>query len=247
MHNVEHKASRIAGGAFFLLGVLTTMTLAGVTAWAAFEGLSYFATGAGYDLYGGMHCPILISPRETGIVSASFSNPTDQVLQPYYEVEISGRIAARQFEGQIAVPPHTSQSVTWTVNAGDIDLEPFIFAKMDVLPVGGHGTREATCGILVWDVAGMSGIQAVSVGIGIALLLILAGLVVPTVGLTPGQANRFDNEASSNARRASQALGVASASALFAGLMGWWLPAMLLLAVSLLLLVMVLPYVISGG
>ncbi len=243
---MHRKIARTAATALYLLGVLTIMALAAVTAWAAFEGLSYFATGAGYDLYGGMHCPILISPRENGVVAASFTNPTDQVLQPYYEVEISGRIAARQMEGQVDVIPHASQSVTWTVNARDIDLEPFIFVKMDVLPIGGYGTREATCGILVANVDGMSGVQALSLGLGIGLLCLVAGLLLPAVGLTPAELVLFDSEASTNSRRALQALGVASASALFAGLMGWWLPAMLLLAVSLLLLVMVLPYAVSG-
>jgi len=241
-----HRIARPAATGLFLLGVISTMALAAFTAWPGFEGLSYFATGAGYDPFGGMHCPILMSPRETGIVSASFANPTDDVMRPYYEVEISGRVASRQLEGQISVLPHASQSVTWTVNAGDIDLEPFVFVKMDVLPIGNHGTREATCGILVADVAGMSGSQALASGVGIGLLCLLAGVLVPGLGLTPNEARQFDSEASTNSRRALQALGVTSATALLASLMGWWLLATLLLAVSLLLLVMVLPYAASG-
>lgn len=242
---MQGRMARSSAPVLYFLGVLATMALAALAAWPAFEGLSYFATGAGYAVYGGMHCPILISPREAGIIRADFANPTDAVIQRYYEVEISGRVAARHLEGQIALAPHTSEHVTWMVNAGDIDLEPFIFVKMDVLPIGNYGTREATCGILVADVAGMSGGEALSAGLAIGLLCLLGGVLVPGLGLTPKEAMQFESKASTNSRRALQALGLTSATALLAGLMGWWPAAMLLLAVSLLLLTMVLPYAIS--
>ncbi len=243
---MQRRSARIAASLLFLLGALITMALAGMMAWAGFEGLSYFATGAGYASFGGMHCPILVSRAETGVVTADFVNSTDQVMQPYYEVEISGRVASRQFEGQIVIQPHASGRVSWAVNEGDIDLNPFIFVKMDVLPVGGYATREATCGILVTDLGGMSGNLALSIAIAIGVLCLLTGLLLPAIGLAPTEAIKYDAEASTNSRRSAQALGVMSVCALFAGLMGWWLLAMLLLAVSLLLVVMLAPYILPG-
>lgn len=234
------KSKRNTANVLFLFGVLVTMALAGLMAWAAFEGLSYFATGAGYPPYGGMHCPILMSSSETGVVQAEFSNPTDQAAQPYYEVEISGIVQTRKVEGQITVPPSETRSVTWTVSAADVDLQPFVFVKMDVLPIGGNSTREDTCGILVAGLGGMPGTLALSISIALGVLCILIGMVLPAFGLTRSEAAQFDGEASSNARRAGQALSVACVCALLAGLIGWWLVATLLLAISVLLLLTVL-------
>ncbi len=244
---MQKRSTPIAASALFLLGTVVTISLSGMMAWAGFEGLSYFATGAGYARFGGMHCPILISQAETGVVRADFVNSTGELMQPYYDIEISGRVASRQLEGQVTLPPHGTGEIRWNVDEGDIDLRPFIFVKLDVLPIGGYATREDTCGILVVDLGGISGSRALSSAIALGLLCLLGGLLLPSVGLTPSESVRFDAEASSNSRRAAQALGISSVCALFAGLMGWWLIAMLLVAVSLLLLVMRLPYALSSG
>ncbi len=241
---MQGKTKRIISTTLFLLGVLLAMALAGLTAWAAFEGLSYFSTGAGYDPYGGMHCPILISRTETGFVRADFSNPTDQAEQPYYEVEISGVVASRQLENQITVLPHTTQQVSWPVTASDVDVPPFVFVKMDVLPIGDFATREATCGILVAGLPGIRGATAMSIAVALALLFILIGLILPAWGLSAREASQFDREANSNSRRAAQVLGVLAAAALLAGLMGWWLATIVLLAMGLLLLPLVVPAMI---
>ncbi len=243
---MQPRRARGAAALVFVLGVLITMTLAGTMAWAAFEGLSYFATGAGYASYGGMHCPVLISRPETGVVTADFVNSTGRVLQPYYEVEISGRVASRQLEGQVTVQPYARGRVSWTVTQDDIDLNPFIFVKMDVLPVGGYATREDTCGILVAGLGGIRGSLALAIAMAIGLLCLLVGLLLPAFALSAAEAAQFDAAASTNSRRAAQALGVVSVFALLAGLLSWWLVAMLALAVSLLLLVMVVPYMLSG-
>ncbi len=244
---MQDRAKRNTGNILFVLGVLIALALAALTAWASFEGLSYFATGAGYDPFDGLHCPIMISPTETGIVEADFINATDQAQQPYYEVEISGVAAARQLENQITLAPHTTQQVSWTVSAADVDLSPFVFVKMDVLPMAEYSTREATCGIIVANILGMKGGTAMSVAVALALLCMLLGLVLPAWGLTPGEAARFDSEASGNYRRATQALGLVAAFALLAGLMAWWLVATILIAISLLLLTMVVPMMVLSA
>ncbi len=244
---MNRGAKLVTAKALFLVGALVTMALAAGIAWASFEGLSYFSTGAGYGPYGGLHCPILISRSEAGVVRADFENPTDQVQQPYYEVEISGRVASRTLEGQIVVPPHATRSAIWTVNADDIDIEPFIFVKMDVLPIGSSATREATCGILVADVIGLAGAQALSIAVAMGLLCLLAGSLIPGFEANGTGAARPGTVPSVNSGRLSQALGVATAASLLAALMGWWPIAFLLLAVSLLLLAMLVSSVIAGG
>lgn len=244
---MNHATRRIAAEILFVAGVLITLVLTALMAWAPFEGLSYFASGAGYDSFSGLHCPILISSTEAGQVRAEFRNSTDEVQQPYYEVEISGKVASRHLESQVSVPAQTIRVVRWTVSSEDVDLEPFIFVKLDVLPIGEYATREATCGIVVAGLGGLSGATALAVAIALGLISMLAGLMLPALGLNPVEAVRFDRDAGTNRRRASQALAVAATVGLLAGLMGWWLIALVLLAIGVLLALMAIAATISGG
>ncbi len=244
---MSYAARRTIAGIVFMAGVLVTLALTALTAWAAYEALSYFSTGAGYEPYGGLHCPTVMSSREMGLVRADFANASDQTQQPYYRVEISGKGSSRLVENQITVPAHTSQQIALTVSADDIDLAPFVFVKLDVLPIGGFSTREATCGIVVVDLTGLNGATAFNIAAACGLLCMLVGLLLPAVGLSPMQAKAFDAEAGSNRRRAMQALAVSAAAGLFAGLMGWWSIALVLLAIGVLLLLMTLSAAISGS
>jgi hypothetical protein len=229
-----------------LVGILVGLSIALASAWADFEGLSYFATGAGYAPFGGLRCPVLITNLESGVARARFDNPTTEVMEPFYEVDVSGPVTSRRSEGRIVVPARSSRGVAWAIDARDVDLSPFVFVKMDVLPFAGFPTREDTCGILVANLPGMGGEQILSVLLVVSLLGMAGGLVLPTLGLTPQQAARYDAEAGTERRRTAQALALATSAALLAGLEGWWLFAVALSAVSVLLLVIALRYVLMA-
>ena len=113
---------------------------------------------------------------------------------------------------------------------------------MDVLPVAGYRTREATCGILVVPLPGLTGTSALFLIVIVSVLCMLAGIILPVIGVPVAEAARLDRQASSPWRRLIQTLGIASALAMLSGLAGWWLPALLLFAISLLLLVISLRY-----
>lgn len=230
------------GTAFFFLGVLIAILVAVGSAWADYEGLSYFATGAAYDPFYGLNCPVLLSPAEVGVVSARFQNQTDKAIEPYYEVEVSGLTASRQLHGHLVVDPGMTRDAAWTVDARDIDLGDFVLVKVDVLPVAGYRTREATCGILVVPLPGLTGKSALFLIVLVSILCMLAGLILPVIGVAPAEAAKFDREASTPWRRLIQTLGLAGALAMLSGLAGWWLPALVLCAISLLLLVISLRY-----
>lgn len=234
---------RLLGSLLLLLGILLGLAISLASAWADFEGLSYFATGAGYSPLGAMRCPVLISSREIGLVRARFDNPTTAAIEPFYEIEVSGPVTSRQSEGRVVIPARASRQVEWAIDARDVDLSPFVFVKMDVLPLAGFPTREDTCGILVADLWGMGGNELSSLLLAASLLAMAGGVVLPALGLTAQQAARYDAVAGSDSRRTAQALAVATTAAVLAGLEGWWLLAVVLSAVSLLLLVIALRYV----
>ncbi|HEX2696344.1 MAG TPA: hypothetical protein VHM28_01460, partial [Anaerolineales bacterium] len=170
---MSDRTTRTPSNILYLLGVLLGLALAVLAIWAAFEGQSYFFTGATHEPFYGLHCPIFMTRPETGTITATFDNPSDQEMQPYYEVEISGPLA-RKFENQLSVPTYQSKTVEWTVDANDIDLGSFIFVQMQILPDGTHRTRQAVCGIFVLNVPGATGDTIFT----LALILSLAGIVV---------------------------------------------------------------------
>ena len=78
--------------------------------------------------------------------------------------------------------------------------------------------------------------------VSVSMLCMLAGLILPVIGVAPAEATKFDRAASTPWRRLIQTLGLAGALAMLSALAGWWLPALVLCAICLLLLVISLRY-----
>jgi len=234
---MQTRSKSIVGNIVFFLGIFIGLVLAIAAIWGDFEGLSYYYTGAAYGQFNGLHCPILMTRSETGIVTAIFNNSSNQKSEPYYEMEIGG-LLPRKFEDQLSVPPYGTKSVQWTVDANDIDLGFFIFAKIDILPDTLYSSREATCGIVVLNIPGLTGDQIFALTFAASLLGILIGLGLweninkPLMGI------------SSNQRRAMQAMAISVLLAMFTGFMGWWGPGVLLCAITILLSVIFLQFLI---
>ena len=227
---MQTKSFRTLGGVTFLLGVFLGLALAFAAIWSDFEGFSYFNSGAGYQSFNGLVCPILMTRSEKGVVTADFENPTGQEFEPYYEVAISGPVSLRKFEGQLSVLAHATKSIRWTVDANDLDLGFFIFINMDVLPVAGYSTREDNCGIMVLNLTGPTGGQVFALMLAASLIGLVMGLGLWENAPAP-DINRY-----TNMRRALQALGIMVLLALLASIIGWWAVGLIFCALSILLL-----------
>jgi hypothetical protein len=228
------KSIRMLGGIIFFFGIFLGLVMSLAVVWSAFEGISYFYTGAGYPSFNGLNCPRFITRSETGIVNAIFDNPGSQEIQPYYEVAISGQTSTRTLEGQLPVPAHASKSVRWTVDARDIDLGFFVFIDMNVLPVAGYSTREDTCGIMVLNLSGPTGGQVFNLTLALSLLSIFIGL-----GLWENSVGTNGN-GSLNLRRAMKALGIMVLLAMLTSFMGGWLAGLLFCVLTILLVFIIL-------
>jgi len=231
---------RSLGIIIFILGIVFGLALAFAAIWSDFEGFAYYNTGAGYGSFNGLACPILMTHSEKGIVTAAFKNPGSQEIEPYYEVSVSGPVSSGQFEGQLSLPPHSSKTIQWTVDASDIDLGFFIFVDLNILPVAGYSTREDTCGIMVLNFSGPSGGQVLGVTLAASLLAMMIGL-----GMWENSTN-FNNSRAANQHRALQALGIVVLIALFMSFLGAWGAGVIFCAMSILLLVINLRLSIDG-
>ena len=210
--------------------------LAIITIWNQLEAMSYYFTGAKYAPFHGLRCPVIITPTETGIVTAVFNNPTDREDKVFYKAEISGRPFPRQVENQITVPPHQTKSVQLTVDADDVDLLFFILVKMNILPNAFHPSQEAVCGTMVIDALGLTGAQISTFALSLSFLGIAVGL-----GVWQPTTTNLDR----NAKRAMQTLGCVVLLAVVTGIMGWWVPAIALSVTTILLAVISLRFVFA--
>jgi hypothetical protein len=217
-------------------GACIGLVVALLSAWGDFEGLSYFATGASYEAFSGLNCPVVLSRAETGKVSAVFDNRQNTAIEPYYRVEVCGPVSSRRLEGQVRLPPGTSRQISWTIGPADIDLGSFILVKLDVLPVAGHQTREATCGVIVLPLGRMSGRLALNLAICAFALLTIVGMLTPALVVGGHQAGLLSRGSSSRPPRLQQTLGIFTSLAILAGLAGLWTAALVLCGIGFLLL-----------
>ena len=228
----------LLGRIFFVLGVVTGLAHTVIAIWNNTEATNYFFTGAPYPPFHGLQCPLMMTPTEKGIVTAVFDNPTDQEDIYFYRVEISNdTVSPRTIEDQIAVPSHQSKHVQWTVDANDIDLRFFIFVKITVLPNAFHPAQEDICGIMIVNFPALTGAQVSET----ALLISFLGMAV---GLVLWQRNGI--KTNRDLGRLAQALGFAVLLALLSTAMGWWVIAIALAVVTILLLIISVRFAIDG-
>lgn len=221
----------------FFLGVAIGLALSVLLIWSDFESTNYYFKGVKYAPFKGLQCPVIMAPTEKGIVTAIINNPTNEADRFFYRAEISGKAFSRRtIEDQIVVPPHQARKTQFNVDANDIDLRFFILVKITILPNSVRDAQEATCGIMVADILGLTGAQ-VSV---MALFLSIPGIVV-------GLVREYQTSPKTNRGmgRVRQALGFCVLLTLFAAYMSWWGIAIALTAVILLLMVISLHWTMA--
>jgi hypothetical protein len=219
---------RIVSRTAFFLGVVIGFALAVIPIWSRMESIHYFFRGNTHEAFEGLRCPVMISPNEKGVIAAVFDNPTDQAVNFFYRVEISGQESGDPEPAQIAVPPHEAKRVNFTVGRENVDLGFFVFVKMNLFPNSLHPSQEAVCGILVANLLGLSGKQASAT----ALSLSFFGMVI---GLGAGRLT--GNKEERNITRIMQVLASLVLLTLLAGMLGWWLAGMAFSAITILLMV----------
>jgi hypothetical protein len=227
---------RLVSRMLFFLGVSLGLALGAITIWNEMEAVHYFFTGATREPFHGLRCPILVSPTEKGEVQAVFNNPTDQEVNFFYRVELSGQENGGQGPDHIVVPARQTKKVYFAADSRNVDLGFFIFVKMTIFPNPLHSFQEAVCGIMVTDLLGLSGGQISAA----ALTLSFLGMVI---GFGVGQ--KAGDRKDQSTTRVMQVLMLIVLLTLVAGVMGWWIAGMALLAITVLLMIITVRLVIA--
>jgi len=220
----------------FALGMLCSLTLAALSTWADLEAAFYGFERRASTSLPGLHCPIFLNRNETGTVSIKVSNTTSQKLSPSFRAEFSSPlepIAALDFAN---LNPGEAKTLRWTIGPQNIDLKHFIFSKVLVYSTYPIPDRESTCGTFILDLPIPGNVVA-----GLLLVFGLAGMGGGLIWLwrtQSGDANVM------RALRPFTFLAAIVVVALFTSLAGFWLQALLLLAVVLIMLIVTMNFLV---
>lgn len=99
----------------------------------------------------GFSCPVLMTRREVGRIAFTISNTTDGKISPFIKFMASTPVLLEEHREDFDLAPGESRTLEWQVDADNIDLGQFIFAKVLVISAYPLPTREASCGIFVLD------------------------------------------------------------------------------------------------
>jgi hypothetical protein len=168
------------------------------------------------DLGLSINCPLVLSPSETGTVSTAITNTLNEEKSPVVTADISHIGGDQHLSQTLTLAPHETQSIQWTVNSsnkiyGNLILVNVVQSHYADLPSG-----QGACGILVFNVLGLNGLNSFILTIVVAFLCISLG----AAGWL--RAHQPLNDLGRNAARASAVMvGMATAGFLSA-LPRWW-------------------------
>jgi hypothetical protein len=218
----------------YMLGALLSLTVAVLATWSDLEAAFYgFDRRASTPLQN-LRCPILLNRNETGRVSVNISNTTDRKLSPAVRAEFSSRLTAVSTLDSVELAPGESKRLEWRIGPENIDLKRFIFSKVLIFASYPLPDREATCGTFVVDLPMPGGV--------LLSLMVALGLAGMGAGWFMLNRSRLHSIQLEKALRPLTFLTVVILLTLAASLAGWWVQAVLLLAVTLITIIVTLNF-----
>ena len=228
----NNRLSPLLGFLAYGIGVAVGFFVIFVAAWADMESSAYDfprLADAGLD---GLHCPVLMTPNETSTISLDVTNTTGNQISPLIKTQISTSLLPEQFVEDIQLTPGESKRLEWPVDAGNIDLGYFIFAKVLLFSAYPLPAREATCGIFILDLPGT--------GRMIVPVLVVLSFISMGWGLRSIIRFSASNERLRKHRSSMTFLAIMISLGLLLSFIGGWILSVMLLVVALLLMIILL-------
>jgi len=209
---------------FFTIGILLAITLSVLAAWADYEAASYGFANRASTLLAGLNCPILMTKDESQTVSIKINNRTGGPLSPSIRTDISTSLEPVTTIESLDLKPGESRLLKWPIGPENIDLGQFIFVNMLVYAAHPIPDRDNTCGILVLPIRGNGN-----------LILILA-TIVSVLCAGSGTYLLQKSDLPIKQKRPALFLALAILLTLTVSFMGLWMQAILLLAITILMI-----------
>lgn len=161
------------GALLFLAGILVGLALSGAFAWGESEAHIYSSYNG--DLNLALKCPLIMSPAESGVVRADIINLIDEEIKPVVTAEISHGKLPREIRQTLSLASTHSETVQWTVDSSDMIFGRAILVNVLQSRYGDNPSRLGSCGILVFNLFGLTGGQTFALMLAVSIILVLTG------------------------------------------------------------------------
>jgi len=161
-----------------LVGNLFGLILTAGMVWGDLEG-SLFSFGVeGEKNLKGLHCPVLITPRETGQINIKLRNPGDEEISRYIRAKVSQRYVTltRSENKTMYIEPGKSATATWNIYPEDAAYDRIILFRAYVHRSYPYPSMDGNCGVLLVNIPWMTGKQFVVFSTSLTLLIIAGGV-----------------------------------------------------------------------
>ncbi len=159
------------------IGLLIGLALSGWYAWGEVEA-ALFVSRTGDVTLTTLKCPLILGTAETGTVSASFGNPTPEVINPTIQAQISHGSIPRTEQTVLTLAPGEVKPVQWQVGSADRIFGGLILVNVYQSSQKDFPSGQGSCGILLSPVGRLSGKTMFALMFAAALALMGGGLAL---------------------------------------------------------------------
>ncbi len=244
------KQRHIFGGVIFILGALFGFGFNSLAVIADLNGASFWGDSrdaANFDRQlpiqvdlVKIQCPILLAPGEDGMITATFQNPN----QDKAEILVKAVVSERDFNnyrvltGSLPIEARDEQEFRWQITQQDKVEGNFILTRV-FLMYEDTPARTESCGILVLNLFGLKGTSIVVLTLVTSLIFLVVGSVLLYRGSSSYQ------ESSPPIEVGLVGLAAILLTGMIANLLGWWIFAVLVLVLALLLTIAFIPNMLN--
>lgn len=223
-------------------GVILGTSLFGLIAWGDTEAALYDSMGSAEKPLSSLRCPVALHPNETGQVRASFRNDSDRPVSVlvYTHITAGSVILVHKHEDYLRLEPGETVTLEFPVSGQDRVYGRVVMVRMHQFRSVPLPSRDGSCGILVLDLAGLSGRAAVALIMSVSLALTGAGILLWERAPHPRK------ERARYAASAMRGLGVVQVAGMLSALLNFWLAGLLLTLLTMLLIGVVLAEFLQG-
>jgi hypothetical protein len=173
MTRLKRLGLSLLGMLIFMAGVLLELSLSGGVLWGEIEARVY--TPQTGDLVLTVHCPLVLSPSESGTVSAAITNTLDEETKPMVTAEISRVDGQQQLSQTLELAAHETQTVRWTVDSSDMLFGRLILVNIVQSRYADLPSSQGACGIFVMKLFNLNGFSSFGLLFLTSLLCTLLG------------------------------------------------------------------------
>lgn len=177
---MKKQTLKITATILIIIGVTFFILIGGLSIWADLEASLFNSARRSSEPISSLNCPSIISSNETGVVSASFSNPSDRLINPKIQTFISDGFVILMQEkiDRPEIEPGETKFVEVEVTAANAVYNRIILVRMHQFSYGPLPYRNASCGIFVINIPFLTGMQFIYLSLVLGTLFSGAGIIL---------------------------------------------------------------------